>query len=759
MTLTTERIFMSLPKPKTAIAYPTSLEQIEELRLYHNKEISPEMVAIHAMNPGVLHNSPSRSVMLTQHLPAHLVISGSEPPNPMSGLEYEMGKYTFGTRMPENGKIVEVIKRYSVAAGSGGISGQPEITVIYQIEDSGELDVFHIKQWESFHQYFGYANKPTEALNTQLWPGRYIPKDTVFADTPAMAEDGGYTYGVNLETAAMDVPGVAEDGVILSEAAVKKFGIKIYETREVSCGQSCFPVNLNGDDKDYKIFQDIGEYIRHDGLLMVTRPYGERMSAATMGAKELRTVDHIFDKKVYTRETSVKGLQEKCSVKPGRIVDIQVIRNNDQVRHLPPTMTTQLDKYAKALKNYYQEILAVEARKIAENRKMGGDGRVRMSPKLQNLIVRAKAVTGQTGNRFQGNIGLQYRRSPLDEYTITFVVEHLIFPNKGFKITGTSGDKGVICDIWPEASMPINAEGVRAEIIVSSNSTIARSNWARGFNPYFAAAARDLTKELRAMVKLSNNPTEEQVELLEEPLFLKAYEKLLKFYAIVSPKQFWWYSQKVKDPGKRRTHLFACLQKPVRIFMPVDNAINDIDAVLHLERDFPQCYSPVTYRGENGIFVTTPKPVRIAPHYILLLEKIADSGSSTSIGQLQHHGLLASQTKSEKYSLPYRPSPTRNTGESEARLLLFYAKSPECIADILDRSNNPETMRAIASRILRDPTPTNIQNIVDRYVIKYGNTRPLQFFKHFMATQGMEISYMPETEAFSLGIKEPFDAR
>lgn len=68
-------------------------------------------------------------------------------------------------------------------------------------------------------------------------------------------------------------------------------------------------------------------------------------------------------------------------------------------------------------------------------------------------------------------------------------------------------------------------------------------------------------------------------------------------------------------------------------------------------------------------------------------------------------------------------------------------------------------MRAIAARLLRDPTPSNIQSVIDRSVIKYGNTRPLQFFKHFMATQGMQIEYMSEADAFALGKKEPFDVR
>lgn len=750
---------MARPEPLTPIAYPTTLDQIEALRLFHSKEIRPEMIALHAINPGVLHNSPSRSVMMTQHLPQHLVIAGSEPPNPMSGLEYELGKYTFASRMPENGVIVEVINRYSVSAGRGAINGQPEITVIFKKDGSGELGVFHIKQWESFHQYFGYATKATQTLNTKLYAGASIPKGAVFADTPANMDDGCYTFGYNAEVAYMDIPGVAEDGIIISESVRKEYATKIYETREVGCGQTHFPINLNGDDKEYKIFQDIGEYIRHDGLLMVTRPYKDRVSVATMGPRELRTVGHVFDRKVYSRETSLRNTQERLTIKPGKIVDIKVIRNNDQVRHLPPTMTEQLDRYAKAYKSYYQEILAVETRQIAENRRMGGDGRLKMSEELQNLLVRARAITGQTGNRFQGNIGLQYRRASLDEYTITFVIEHELLPNLGWKFSSPNGDKGVAVQIWPDEDMPVNQEGVRAQIIMSSNSTIARSNWGRGFSPYFAGAARDLRKELANTLKLPLQATEEQVELVDDSLFNQAYNRLLGFYAIVSPWQFWWYTQKVVDPSARRLHMHACLEKTVRIFMPVDNAINDVDAVLHLEKEYPQSYSPVTYRGEGGVVVTTIAPVRIAPSYIMVLEKIADDGSSTSIGQLQHHGLLASQTKSEKYSLPYRPSPTRNTGEAEARLLVFYAKDLECVADILDRSNNPLTMRAIAKRLLRDKTPTNIPNIIDRNVIHYGGTRPLQFFQHFMATQGAIVDYMPEKEAFNLGMLEPFDAR
>ena len=91
-------------------------------------------------------------------------------------------------------------------------------------------------------------------------------------------------------------------------------------------------------------------------------------------------------------------------------------------------------------------------------------------------------------------------------------------------------------------------------------------------------------------------------------------------------------------------------------------------------------------------------------------------------------------------------------------MVTFYANSIEAIAELHDRSNNPETMKAMSSRLLRDPTPTNIDEIIDRTVNPYGGTRPLQFFQHFAMTQGFEIFYITEEEAFKLGLSENFDA-
>ena len=98
----------------------------------------------------------------------------------------------------------------------------------------------------------------------------------------------------------------------------------------------------------------------------------------------------------------------------------------------------------------------------------------------------------------------------------------------------------------------------------------------------------------------------------------------------------------------------------------------------------------------------------------MLLDKIADDWSSVSSGKLQHFGVLAPMTKTEKFALPYRNSPVRTIGETEGRIFSGYC-GREAIAEMMDRSNSPNTQRAVVWNILNSQNPTNIDKIVDSY--------------------------------------------
>ena len=437
-----------VPEPIHGIAYPTTLEEIEALRIFHGKFLRPQMVGIHAQNSFAPWNSPSRSVMTTQHLPQRLIVEGIKPPTIISGLEYELSKYTLAERMPENGTVIAAIPRYPARAGSSNrIRHNPETTVIVEYMVSGEgdepdymtLDAIPIKQYTSMHQHFGFPNKMHPELSTKLNPKERIPKNFAFTDTPAVAPDGCYGVGVEPLVCFLDTPGTAEDSVIVRKGYLPELAFTVYEEIDISFGASDFPVNLFGGDEDYKIFPDIGERIPRSGLLAAARPFVERLSVATLGKSDLKKLDRIFDTKRYSREatTNAEGFS---SAEPGKIIDIQVIKNSENPR-LPPTMAGQLEESVTALRMYYSKLLELETRLTMDNKRQGGTGELRMTPRMTNLLVRARALTGHGGNRFTSSLVLQEHKAPLDEYTVKFVVAHRMIPTLGQKVTCFNGGR------------------------------------------------------------------------------------------------------------------------------------------------------------------------------------------------------------------------------------------------------------------------------------------------------------------------------
>lgn len=700
-------------------------------------ELRPQFLSIHCLNFAVANNSPSRSQMMASHLAQHLVISGSEPIRTQSGSEGEFGKYTFAVKMPANGRIIRVIERYPRnGVGLGSLGFNPETLVIYENEDTKVIDCFSIPYYTSYHQFFGYQNSIKDTVGNLVHKA-YIKKGTVFADTPANSDYKNYGYGHNFETALISIPGVAEDGIIIAQEALHHLTFKVYETRTAEIGSKTWPKFLYGDSP----FPEIGDLVRSDGLLMAMSTYDQDLAPVEMGINNIRKVDYTFDKRLYTREEQIVHTANGPGlVSPGRIVDIKVISNNDVSRNLPTMMAAPFEKYAKALRKYYLSLIQLESELSYERKKKFGDPRLNLSPQLQNLLVEARAITNHQSRDLKGPLNLSHRRAPLDEYSITFVIEHTITPTIGYKLTSVSGDKGIICDIRPLADMPVDSDGNRAEIVMSADSTQARTNYARLYLQYFGAAARDITKTLRKMTGLNEKTNIHQVEALNKDLFHQAYNFLLGYYQCISPKQFSFFSNlKIED---KIEHLFDVLSKGVYNFIPIGNPIDPVDMVKAVEVYHRPTYGPIVYRGASGEMVTTEDKVRIGPMYFMLLDKIADDWSAIATGRLQHYGVLSPQTRADKFTAPFRESPTRTLGEAEARIVAGYC-GREAIAEMMDRSNNPLAQRNINYNILNAEFPTNIEHVVDRSYIPLGSTRPLQLVQHIFNCAGFHATYVP----------------
>ena len=385
---------------------------------YVPNQLRPDLMSVCALNPWPGHDSSSRIQMFASHLGQKLVIKGATERRCQTGLEAEFAKYTFSVKMPCDGRVIKVIHRYNKTVGKDSISMNPQTVVIYENEETNEIGMINIPLYCSYHQYFGFEYKAKPELN-KLVPGQFIAKDTIFMDSPAVTDDGGYMFGTEINMAFMSHPSVSEDGIMICEDALDKFKFKIYENRVIEWGSKRFPLNLYGTAEDFKPFPEIGEYIRDDGVLMILRNFDKGLAPVEQSIYDLMEPDFIFDKAMYV------------SGPGGKIVDIRVHHEDNVQSPTPMGMEMQIEKYDKARKSFYTEIIS-EYKRLKKAR---GDSLV-LTPEFSRLIVEGLTATDTGENQ---RINKLYRHTPIDDYRVEFVIEYEVTPTIGFKLTDCHG--------------------------------------------------------------------------------------------------------------------------------------------------------------------------------------------------------------------------------------------------------------------------------------------------------------------------------
>jgi hypothetical protein len=704
----------------------------------------PELQSVLALNsfPGGV--SASRKQMNGNNLGQIVVVAGVNESSIQTGMERRYAKTTFSTKMPSNGKILKIISRYKNKEGIAGevINHNPQTVVIFE-SDGGEIGMFNLTDYCSYHPYLGFNYVKREAEH-QIAVNNYLKKGIVFRDSPGVTEAGNYMYGVECNVAFMSHPAVSEDGILINRNVLKKFEFKTYETRVVEFGSESFPLNLyckkfdeHGRPLEYKIHPEIGEYIREDGILMALRTYDENLAVVEQNAQATLVPEMLFDKLVYVAGAG------------GKIIDIRVHHEtNDSSPHLPPEMEQQTMKYDVSRREFYDELYRFNN----DLQRRYGAG-LNLSKELHRLMVEAISVVAPGDLRVQK----VNKRVPLDTWRIEFVVEYTNTPNIGNKFTDNYGGKGVVCHIAEPHEMPVDADGNVADFVFDPGSTLNRMIVSRLYEQYFKAASRDVLK--RIIIGLGVNPNLRPVPLKHEmqriqrehpEKFEAAWSYLISYYRTMVPEQ-----AKVFEEGRHGStplsHLTHIISEGIIVLqIRPDHPLELKNMVADVEESFAPTYGPVSYIGYSGKRVTTRKNVRVAPMTILMLEKIADSWSAVSSARLQHFGVLATMSNADKYSQPIRHNPTRALGESELRILTSYAGGLVA-AEMMDRNNNIASHKEIVLNILKSATPTNIELAVDRNKIPLGGSKPSQLVKHIMSCGGCAFAFEPYKPAWTVG--------
>lgn len=709
---------------------------------YEPNQLHPELANVMSLSPFDGTTSSSRKQMFgASHTSQCLVLEKPTPRRIQTGAEMEYGKATFSTKVERPCKLLSVIPFYNkMTIGAEAIRHNPETVLIVEYQDNGEIDSISMKEFFSNHQYFGFKYHNTEAArflkpNLTEWKA-----GTVLQDSIAKRPDGNYCYGINLNVMFASFPEVAEDGVILSDEVLEWLKIRKFEKRTVSYGSTHFPINLYGDANTYKPFPEIGDYVRPDGMIMALRSYSDVYSAVEMSAAATREVNYVFDKPIYVPSGR------------GRVIDIRVSHDISRAPFSPTICNEQALRYDRAARIFYHEVYK-QYTSMREN--LGK--RLKISHNFKNLVKHAYSVIQEESNNEEQRVQKIYRASPMDDFTIEFVVEYEALPKEGFKITDCWGGKGVVVKVVPKEDMPIDEAGNRVHVIMAGDATLSRQNLGRLYEQLFNASGRDLVKEFCTTfnVPFITTPHGQKLTLADKlrvqeafktkkPEALAAWERFLRFHDIIVPQQAAFYRSEAAK-GLAHEHMIEAMEDGIYLHHPSNNDPELPNVVEGVKSEFMPHMSRVTYRGNSGRMVTTREKILIGEIYFIVLEKTGDEWTSVSSGKLQNFGILSHINNQDKNTSPWRQQAIRAWGETETAIGVSYMGT-EVMAEIMDRNNNIEAHRYGVYNILRAENPANIPVLIDRDKIPLGSAKPLELVKHLALCNGWQFAYQPYQE-------------
>lgn len=617
---------------------PSSVKLREELQQIEEKLKNKDDIFGMTLltNPGYI--SSSRNIMFTSHLRQFVNLVNPDFPKVFTNYENIVGKYSTGYyQAKSNLKVVDKICRYV----DGKNDDHSYFLFVYD-EDKDYYDIIIKKNVEDLTEKFGFVYK-SENMDTKE-VGDVIEKGEVLYKTTSYDENMNYCYGKNAKFVYMLENNTIEDAIVVSESFAKSMISKEIETIKISLNDNDILCNLYGDDKNYKCFPDINEYVK-DKIVCAKRRIHNSQLLYDVKKSNLRKINFSSDVLYFSE---------------GRVVDIMVYCNKTLDELDDNIFNHQLIKYLKMQQNFYEK-----------------------------LYKRCKQIVN-SGSKYSNDINFYYKKaknildpdykwreednSVFSNMIIEITIERNIPLSVGQKITGRYGNKGVVSKILPDDQMPHLETGERIDIIFNSLGVINRLNSQQLFEQSITFVCNRVVEKLREIDSLEDK---EKLLLRIVWYFNEKQEKELRKYLNSLSKE-------------QKEDFFESIQKE-GIYIhnpPLWEAILLFDRLRDLYKEFDWIKPYDVYVNRFGRRIKVMKPLVVGDMYVIKLKQTSKKGFSVrSTGSLSKKGVPEKSNKAKDHQELYSKTPIR-IGDQEninsaigvpvdiiAQLHLFYRSS------------------------------------------------------------------------------------
>lgn len=406
--------------------------------------------------------SANRLQMQSLQTSHHVPLLEAESPNMATSFEKPYGKYTdsyFVT--PADFRVISIIPKFVNFA---------RFNYIYVVQNmlTKVFDVIDVKHYQCLSEDRGYLRPYTEGDTYKV--GDIIQKGTTLYRSASHDEFGNYRYGVNPKCAYISLPENEEDGIVIRAGYREKFAFYDMKKTPILINRNQTLLNLYGDEKNYKCFPDIGEFV-NNGILYAKRSINYANIAAECTDDALK---HIL-----SNDEVCKG--------DGCVGDID-IWVNDSEEFENSSSKAQLLKYYNDCVTYYNKVFKVLDPIVNAKSK----DNVQYTRKLRWHYEHARNYLDKNVIWMNNNNNIEFA------YLEVFTYEKK-YATDGYKITDRFGSKGVITYVCPDEYMPRDEYGNVADLILSPPGVIARANPGQLYEQEYNFIADCIAKRIAAL--------------------------------------------------------------------------------------------------------------------------------------------------------------------------------------------------------------------------------------------------------------------
>ena len=677
------------------------------MSLTDNMRVDPRYIGITGLlSPGPLHDSGGRSEIFAKNISqTRIPRAGGDIADTFTGFEALFGDYCFdSTKRKNTVRVIAIVDKYEMKISSIRAGSNPMRTVIYRDLETGEVSYFNIRRFTRFTNDYGYEN----VMRTNVQVDDVITPDTEIYSSP-IKEGNIYKLGVNASVAFCTILEGTEDCFAMSESLAKRMSPTAIEVKNITTNMKRYPLNLYGNEEQYKIFPDIGETVNDDGIICAFRPIRKFSAISDLRPEKLSVVNHLFDQKVYGH--------------PGaKVVDIEIYM--DHHMKLPARVYEQIRIYYEARLGYWRGIVNVYEKVKS----------LPISNKLNSLVSRAMGRLLAAKQSVPG-IGKRPKIVLVDKFNpvtlrIDITLSHQVTVNKGHKSAGREGAKGVVI-VKPDEEMPVDEQGFRADLVIDPVSVLKRTNVIQLYEQYINRVLKWQAMHLSELGTIQNQ-----------------FGRIVEILNDINPEYAKLIVEQHPTPELQSRYVLMCQQDTIKICIPpgMDNLTKEM--ILNLDAKYQTPISPVEFTINTSTGkkrVKTKAPVCIGTKYIYLLSKYP---KPLAAGYGHVNKCHMPVTSKDKNGSPIGTTPIR-FGESESRIFIAASEIPTILRLKCLYSGSRIGPKLMIEALMNSLNPVQLGHVdVDTETL-YDNNLAVRIAHHMLNTCGIDLqnSVITDTEA------------